>query len=231
MGKVLLVDDEPEFLEVLKATLDEAGFDTLIASSGIDALAMVKQNHEIDCILADYFMPEMRGDELALSIRHKSRIPVLIMSGDPNLPFDKLHGCGISGVLTKPVESQNFIDFLKANDIHLAPDVNSYNRKFLRRSLNQLPLEAFVSNGSKHTTGKLLNMSTGGFAACLKEAIEPISTITFTLTKDEESVKGFAHCRWKNTSSDGLKAGFEFDSITKKDLSQNERFQKWISVS
>ncbi|SMF49989.1 response regulator [Pseudobacteriovorax antillogorgiicola] len=231
MGKVLLVDDEPEFLEVLKVTLDDAGFNTVIAGGGVEALAIVKQNKDIDCILTDYFMPEMRGDELALSIKHQYDIPVMIMTGDANISFEKLYSSGISGILAKPIDSEGFIEFLKNNDIHLANELNTYQRKFLRRKPSQLQLDVMVSNGRQSSRGDLLNLSTGGLGVELESPVVPISTVSFQLSKDNETVQGYMHCRWKSIDSDSTKAGFEFDSITKQELSKNETFQKWVKIT
>ena len=231
MGRVLLVDDEPEFLEVLQGTLNEAGFDTVLANGGLEALAIVKQNDDIDCILTDYFMPEMRGDELALSIKHDFEIPIMIMTGDPSISFEKIYNSGVSGILAKPIDSKSFIEFLKTNDIHLGTDLEGNQRKFLRQRPLNLDMKITVTNGQQSSGGKLLNLSAGGLGIHFDHPIIPISTVGFTLEKGSDTINGYMHCRWKTTDKEDLRAGFEFDSITKRELSKNDVFKGWIKIS
>ena len=72
-------------------------------------------------------------------------------------------------------------------------------------------------------------MSAGGLGVALEKAMVPISTVGFTLSRGDESITGYMHCRWKNIGPK-TKAGFEFDSITKQDLAKNELFKSWIKI-
>ncbi len=66
--KILLVDDVPMNLRVLMAMLRQCSTDVVTASSGSQALEMLKSFHP-DLILTDMWMPEMNGSELASQIR------------------------------------------------------------------------------------------------------------------------------------------------------------------
>ena len=96
-------------LNVLSETLKDSGFEIVTANSGVDALAFMKQKGDVDCILTDYYMPQMRGDELAMMIRHQTDVPVIIMTSDPNIQYDKLYRSGISGVMTKPIDAEKLL--------------------------------------------------------------------------------------------------------------------------
>lgn len=228
MGKLLLVDDEPDFLDTLKVSMETAGFDVLAAPSAFEALRIIKNTRDpIDCVLTDYRMPEMRGDELAFAIKHNTGIPVVIMTGDATVSADVLFKAGISGVIAKPFDASNFIDFLRDNDLHVE---SSKQRKFLRQKLGQAD-RIRLSNGRDNVDGDILNMSNGGIGVILDRTMEPMSTVQFHLILEEGELKGFMHCRWKSMLGDKLHAGYEFDSLTKKALSNNPVFMKWVTIS
>ncbi|MFY7928367.1 MAG: response regulator [Oligoflexus sp.] len=231
MGKVLLVDDTPDFLDVLKKSLEAAGFEVATVGSGLEALAYIRGHaKQVDCVLADYMMPEMRGDELASIIKHKTGIPVIIMTGDTNLSLEQLFKCGISGILNKPFDSKDFIEFLKNNDLHIENE-QLKQRKFLRRMPHGIPPKIWVTNGRQALWGEIVNLSSGGVGLSLPSVIRPISTLEFKMEKDGEEVGGFMHCRWESRVGEQIRAGFEFDSLTKKSLANKECFARWITIS
>ncbi len=82
-GLALLVDDEPEVRRVAANMLERIGFDTIQASHGKEAIAILQQHQDnISLILLDITMPEMDGIETHLAIRSlSSELPVVLMSG------------------------------------------------------------------------------------------------------------------------------------------------------
>lgn len=230
MGKVLIVDDEPDFLDLLKGNLESSGFQIETANGGFQALKRIKELKDIDCILTDYYMPQMRGDELAMMIRHESDIPVIVMTADPNIQFDRMYRSGISGVLTKPIDAGTFTEFLKQNDLHLDDQIIK-QRKFLRNTSGRGEISLTISNGRQSFQVQLENLSTHGMGVLLPELDIGLSTMQFTLVRGEETLTGFMHCRWQSALDENIKAGFEFDSITKKNLSKSENFYSWITAN
>lgn len=78
---VLLVDDEPRFLEAMQDYLSEnTRFCVDCASSGEEALGRIKSS-EYDVVVSDYNMPEMTGLDLLQEIRSFSRIPFILFTG------------------------------------------------------------------------------------------------------------------------------------------------------
>lgn len=229
MGKLLLVDDEDDFLVSLRASMEAAGFDVLTASSGFEALRIIKNIKEpIDCVLTDYRMTEMRGDELAFAIKHNTGIPVVVMTGDNSVSADVLFKAGISGVITKPFDADHFIEFLRNNELQVEV---SKQRKFLRQKLSVTSQRLELSNGRDKVGGDLLNMSSGGIGVVLDKAMEPMSTVEFTLQLDGVEVKGYMHCRWRAMQGERMNAGFQFDSLTRKSLSKNAAFTRWVMIN
>lgn len=58
--RVLVVDDEPEVLEVMRALLEESGYEVDAHTSAVEALQRVRR-HRFDVLVLDLYMPEMSG--------------------------------------------------------------------------------------------------------------------------------------------------------------------------
>jgi two-component system, cell cycle response regulator CpdR len=79
---VLVVDDDPDVLEVLAAMLEDLGCDVIRAANGPDALDHLRRNEEISILITDINMPGMDGHELAhLATRIRPELKVLQLSG------------------------------------------------------------------------------------------------------------------------------------------------------
>jgi CheY-like chemotaxis protein len=84
-GKTVLVaDDDPLVLEVVKACLLRSGYEVLVARDGREALEVFRcHESELGLVLSDVTMPAMSGIDLVLELRQiNARIPVVLMSGD-----------------------------------------------------------------------------------------------------------------------------------------------------
>ena len=108
---ILVIDDAPELLELATELLSGDGHRVLVASSGEDALAMMRAVHP-DLILLDYFMPEMNG--LAVVERLKAdaatrRIPVVALTSGTAEDANKLSRAGSVGFILKPFEPAEFL--------------------------------------------------------------------------------------------------------------------------
>lgn len=101
---VLVADDSRGVIEMAERLLSEAGYHVLIASDGLDALRVIREEHP-DLVVLDLLMPRMTGFDVLRELRHDERIkdtPVLAMSGvykDNVLEF--LHQIGAQGFLAK----------------------------------------------------------------------------------------------------------------------------------
>ena|ERR1019366_526922 len=85
---ILIVDDEPEVLRLMAATVGMAGYEVLLADSGDEALAICEsQACCIDLMISDVAMPRMNGRALAecMNDRHPD-VPIVFVSGYPESP-------------------------------------------------------------------------------------------------------------------------------------------------
>ncbi|HZU84489.1 MAG TPA: response regulator [Polyangiaceae bacterium] len=84
MAHVLIVDDDPDILEALEFALQEAGYQTEIATNGREAMdRLVRGGRRPALILLDMLMPVMDGVEFLAAVRQRpslAQIPVLVIS-------------------------------------------------------------------------------------------------------------------------------------------------------
>jgi two-component system phosphate regulon response regulator PhoB len=103
---VLIVDDEPDFALILEMMLKRAGYRTLTAANGGEALTMV-QLHQPDVILLDDMLPIINGSEVCRRLKQNpetAAIPVILMSAAEHRLRDHqfIEAIGANCVLVKP---------------------------------------------------------------------------------------------------------------------------------
>ncbi|HEX8550813.1 MAG TPA: response regulator [Abditibacteriaceae bacterium] len=114
--RILVVDDEPETVAVLRAILEYAGYEVSAAHNGVEALASVAAGHP-DLILLDQMMPEMDGSEALRRLKSNEetkQIPVVILSAKDK-PADLMKGweSGTDLYLIKPITGPELTDYIK----------------------------------------------------------------------------------------------------------------------
>jgi CheY-like chemotaxis protein len=110
MPCVLVADDSTEFAEMLRATLEEAGFEVVTAYSGPAALAAMG-NHEVDAAVLDVLMPGISGDAVADRLRRLyPELPIVLMTGDAGVPFV---ATADAPVLRKPFRHEELVDTIR----------------------------------------------------------------------------------------------------------------------
>ncbi len=113
--KVLIIDDQPDILEVLTEIIELLGHDVIAISSG-NNLDNKFQSNEFNIVITDYQMPDMTGVDIAKKI--KTKYPgtrVYIISGYHQiLSEEKMCEYGISGLLDKPFEIEELKRILNA---------------------------------------------------------------------------------------------------------------------
>lgn len=100
--RVLVVDDEPDFLEVIRVRLESNDCDVVTVTSGDDALKTVKGGN-IDVVLLDILMPGMDGLEVLKKIRKLDKdLPVYIITAfSTEERFKMANKFGASGFIVK----------------------------------------------------------------------------------------------------------------------------------
>jgi len=111
---ILVIDDDPEVLEVATELLSSSGYRVLVASTGQDALAMM-QAIRPDLILLDYHMPDMNGLAVIEQLRADEatrRIPVIALTAGTAADANRMSRAGTVGVILKPFGPREFLRFI-----------------------------------------------------------------------------------------------------------------------
>ncbi len=80
--RILIVDDEPDFADIVKGNLEKEGFEIEIAYNGVEALEKVKANPP-DAIVLDVMMPEKDGYEVCAELKKDEKytdIPIVMLT-------------------------------------------------------------------------------------------------------------------------------------------------------
>ncbi len=152
-NKILLVDDDRSVLQMLDELFKDE-YETILASSGPEAIQMAKENMDIACILMDIKMPEMNGIEANREIKKfLPDVPVIFHTGYPGdyleeeidqseKPFDfVLKGDSISR-LTRAVRNA----------------IESYNLKHDNRLLSQYAEDNFGIVGKSKEMARIFDL-------------------------------------------------------------------------
>ncbi len=79
MKKILIVEDEPDIQELLRAYLEDAGYETAVAGDGVAALSLF-QSRPFDLVLLDLMLPKIDGFGVCELIRRQSQVPILMLT-------------------------------------------------------------------------------------------------------------------------------------------------------
>ena len=115
--KILLVDDEPDILEIISYSLESAGYKVYKANNGLEAIEIAKKIIP-DLIIMDLMMPKMNGIEACEQIRKSNNLKDVIITflSARSEDFSKIAGfeAGADDYITKPIKPKVLLSKLKA---------------------------------------------------------------------------------------------------------------------
>jgi len=122
--KVLIVDDEPAIVDLIKINLELEGFETMYCHSGKEAVVRAKSGNP-DLILLDIMLPDLNGFEVCKAIQDLN-IPIIMLTAKNDIK-DKLYGLelGADDYITKPFDGRELIARIKT----ILRRVDKYNAK------------------------------------------------------------------------------------------------------
>jgi len=111
---ILIVDDEPNIIEEIQESLEDAGFHCLTAPNAEIALRIVKQHPGISLVISDHKMPGMHGRELLSQIRSlkQQKCGCILMSGHLKISSDDIDDGNIT-LLRKPFDIEALLAKVK----------------------------------------------------------------------------------------------------------------------
>ena len=109
MRKILVVDDEPKIVQLVRDYLERAGFHVLTAPNGKTALTLAHSERP-DLVILDLGLPEMDGLDVTRSLRKGSNVPILMLTARSE-ESDKLVGLelGADDYITKPFSPKELV--------------------------------------------------------------------------------------------------------------------------
>jgi len=115
--RILLVDDEPDILEILNYNLSQEGYDVFTAKNGVEAVSKAKKKQP-HLIILDVMMPEMDGIEACEIIRNTSGLEHTLITflTARSEDYSQVAGfdAGADDYITKPIKPKVLISKVKA---------------------------------------------------------------------------------------------------------------------
>lgn len=115
--KIMIVDDEESLIELVKAIMEQEGYEVIVAMNGEEALEKLK-SVKPDLILLDMMMPGMSGREVCDKIRSNPKTKDLKIAFLTVAKFSEagkgvLKDMAVLDYITKPFDNQDLIDRVK----------------------------------------------------------------------------------------------------------------------
>ena len=115
---ILIVDDEPDIVNLTEKFLKLGDFNTLTCNNGRDALEIIEEKHQdISLVLLDIMMPGTSGysvlQEIKENDKYKHIIVILFTVRSFNEDIQKGKKLGADGYLTKPFSGRQLLEYVK----------------------------------------------------------------------------------------------------------------------
>jgi two-component system response regulator RegX3 len=112
--RILAVDDEPRYLEIIRFNLETAGYRVASAASGEEALELFATD-DADLIVLDVMLPGIDGFEVCRLVRERSSCPIIMLTAK-GAEEDKVRGLrlGADDYVTKPFSAQELLARVEA---------------------------------------------------------------------------------------------------------------------
>ena len=114
MKTVLIVDDEPAIVRVVRDYLERAGFRVVSAGDGDEALRAFRQHHP-DLVILDLTLPTIDGLDVARSLRRDGDVPIIMLTARTD-ETDRVAGLelGADDYVTKPFSAREIVARVRA---------------------------------------------------------------------------------------------------------------------
>lgn len=114
MSKVLVVDDDPGIVKVVRAYLEQEGIQVVVAYDGKKAM-QIARHEKPDLVVLDLMLPEMDGWDVCRALRKESDVPIVMLTARVE-ESDKLVGLelGADDYVTKPFSPRELVARVRA---------------------------------------------------------------------------------------------------------------------
>jgi CheY-like chemotaxis protein len=193
IATVLLVDDEPDLLEIFGHWLERSGYRVLTAPNGAEALKVLAVE-AVDVLVSDIRMPIMDGPTLVRSIRERGLVipSIIFVSGYGDIDLREMHALGVEAMIEKPLNRKTLLAALE--------DSMMEREKLWRAPLaEQIKRQVSVDLTGPDTAVRAQQFALGRGGCCFP-CSQPLSRgqiIDLTILLDGgNSLKAHAEVRW-----------------------------------
>ena len=168
--KILIIEDEPDIQELLRAYLEDAGYQTTVAGDGVAALERFGAQ-PFDLVLLDLMLPKIDGFGVCEMIRRQSQVPILMLTAlDGETQQLRGFGLNIDDYVTKPFIADELLLRIDAHvrrhrgDIEHARKNSTDVSELVRREPCRIgDLEVFFDRYEVHLHGEAVPLTAKEF--------------------------------------------------------------------
>ncbi|OGO78745.1 MAG: DNA-binding response regulator [Clostridiales bacterium GWB2_37_7] len=167
--KILVVDDEKNILNVVRAYLEKEGYEVITAMDGVAAIKILKQE-DVHLLVLDLMLPNLSGEEVCRRIRATSNIPIIMLTAKAD-EDERIEGISIGAddYLTKPFSARELVVRVRAllrrtyRDQNPLADVLTFNNSDLEVDIQRMVVKkqgntvSFTTSEFKILTTLLIN--------------------------------------------------------------------------
>jgi len=149
-GPVLVLDDDPQIRELITAVLERAGFETLAAADGDEAVALCEKDRPAAAIVDVNLGAGRSGYEVCRELRDRfGRLPIVMVSGERTESFDTVAGLllGADDYVVKPFVPDELIARVR----RLVRPETSTNPRFDSLTSRERDVLALLARGQNQT--------------------------------------------------------------------------------
>ncbi len=153
-GHILLVEDDPKLSKFIAAELSLDGYQVTVANSGLDGLAIARDQHP-DLLILDWMLPEMSGLDICIRLRKTGvQIPIIMLTAKDEIP-DRVAGlnAGADDYLVKPFSIEELLARIQARLRRVSPEIAD-SLQFADLTLNRLTREVYRAHQKIELTAK-----------------------------------------------------------------------------
>lgn len=185
-NNILVVEDEKNIYQVIKAYLEKEGFNVFVADDGIIALEIF-ENQDIHLIILDLMIPKISGEEVCKRIRAISNVPIIMLTAKTH-EDDRIEGLSIGAddYVLKPFSPRELVSRVKALLRRAYPNTRPNAEKL---SFNNGDLEIEIDKMVVKKNNRNVNLTTNEF----KILLALISNQNMVLSRDQLILSAFGH--------------------------------------
>lgn len=227
--QILVVDDEPDLLELYQMGLEKYGYNCLTAANGLEGIAILEKE-AIDLVISDYRMPKSNGLDLFRKTKELyqklayPRIPFIMVTGFIEQDVVTALLEGVSAVHGKPVSLKLLVEDIK----HLEETAYYTTQRVYIRRKTKLHAKIPASSEDSQNIFPITDISLGGMQLSgIKSPFLTNENYSLQILNHQKKpfspiIEGSGKCVWQRFySSDDGKAqtfiiGFSFDEDMKR---------------